>query len=106
AAMKLIGDRNRAHADAIRNGDVDLVSGRRIKRAPEPDVEPAKPEHRDVEVFVTKDFRYVKDDNDFNCWETCSRRVKRWVPEPVANAAVEAGFALRVDTIEGRDAYE
>lgn len=63
-------------------------------------------EHSEVEVFVMKDFRYVKNDNDFNCWEMCSRRMKRWLPEPVADAAVEAGFALRIDTPEGCDAYE
>ncbi|WP_274627569.1 hypothetical protein [Arvimicrobium flavum] len=106
AAATLIGDRNRAHADAIRGGDVDLASGRRIEHAPEVEPEPKRPEHSEVEVFVTKDFRYVKNDSDFSCWETCSRRVKRWLPEPVANAAVEAGFVLRIDTPEGRDAYE
>ncbi|MCO5082294.1 MAG: hypothetical protein M9955_11630 [Rhizobiaceae bacterium] len=106
AATTLIGDRNRAHADAIRRGEIDLTSGRRIERKPELEAEPARPEHSEVEVFVTKDFRYVSSDNDFNCWETVSRLSRRWLPEPVADAAVESGFALRMDTPEGRDAFE
>ena len=106
AAARLVGNRNRAHAESIRRGEVDLASGRRIERSPELEAEPARPEHSEVEVFALKDFRYVSSDNEFNCWETVSRLTKRWLPEPVADAAVESGFALRMDTPEGRDAFE
>ena len=109
-ATRLIGNRNRAHADAIRRGDLDLASGRRIEPShdleAEQEAEPARPEYSEVEVFVLKDFRYVSSDNEFNCWETVGRLAKRWLPEPVADAAVESGFALRMDTPEGRDAFE
>lgn len=106
AADRLVGNRNRAHAESIRRGEVDLASGRRIERSPELEAEPARPEHSEVEVFALKDFRYVSSDNEFNCWETVSRLTKRWLPEPVADAAVESGFALRMNTPEGRDAFE
>jgi hypothetical protein len=106
AAARLVGNRNRAHAESIRRGEVDLASGRRIERSPELEAEPARPEHSEVEVFVLRDFRYVSSDNEFNCWETVSRLAKRWLPEPVVDAAVESGFALRMDTPEGRDAFE
>src|SRR5690606_28352546 len=85
AADRLVGNRNRAHAESIRRGEVDLASGRRIERSPELEAEPARPEHSEVEVFVLKDFRYVSSDNEFNCWETVSRLTKRWLPEPVAD---------------------
>jgi len=104
AATKLIGDRNRKHADAIRRGEVDLQSGRRIEQTQK--VEPKKPKAPEVEVFVTTDFRYVKNESTFNCWETSSCQTRRWLPEPVADAAVKAGFALRMDTPEGLAAYE
>lgn len=100
AASKLLVDRARKHADAIRAGDVDLHTDRRVERQPEPESEAVT--QSIVRVFTTKDFRFV---NDGVAWELCSHNTAQSVPVPVAEAAVKAGVALRTDTPEGMEAW-
>ncbi|MER8553615.1 hypothetical protein NKH37_15740 [Mesorhizobium sp. M1217] len=97
-ARVLLSDRLRARAAAKRAG---APAGVDAEPAEAPMPEPDQPAN--VEIFVLKDFAYVE--NDRGGRALCGRRWSRLVPEPVADAAVEAGLALRTNEAKGQDAF-
>lgn len=95
----LLSDRLRARAAAKRVGEPAAPDA-----LPAPASAPDCDKPANVEVFVLQDFSYVE--NIRGSRALCGRRWARFVPEPVADAAVDAGLALRTDTPEGQDAFE
>jgi len=57
------------------------------------------------EIFVTEHFRFVANGTD-RCWRQCIRLSRIFVREAVAVAAVAAGVALRMDSPQGRAAFD
>ena len=100
AARALVTDRLRGRADAILAG---TASADLADRTVEPPVAP-KPVYQRVSVFVVSSFRYINSASGSEAIVTA--RQTSALHEPVADAAVAAGLALRMDTAEGQAAYD
>lgn len=102
AAQKLISDRLRARAAAIRAGEASSMIEDRKPWAPPP-VAAEEDSISEVSVFVKTSFSYVS--NDFGHVELVGNRWTRWVPAPVAEVAIKKGYALSMDTPAGQNAF-
>lgn len=100
AARALVTDRLRNRADAILEG---IASADLADRTVEPPVAP-KPVYHRVSVFVVSSFRYIGSASGSEAIVTAKQTSALY--EPVADAAVAAGLALRMDTAKGQAAHD
>jgi hypothetical protein len=99
AARLLVGDRLRQRATAIRDGKAPAeIHGTPIY-VPSVDVPQTS-----IDLFVVKNFSYIKD--KLGRYELYAKGSTAVLDVKIATAAIEKGFALRLDSDEGRQAHD
>lgn len=101
AHRTLLSDRLRARAAATRNGEQTVVDRTAEAPAAMPDTKAPTDE---VQIVAIRDSAFVESASGKR--KLCGRRWVHNVPALAADAALDAGLALRTDTPEGRDAFE